>query len=340
MQLLKKLFYPLFIVFLTIISATASGQAPDTLQANNPGFQEVLRVNRPLSYVTFGEGFGNLEPLLFEARIASSFFINGKKRQWALQFSPHILMRMKREKSLPVENPSFQAALLFHHRLGFWNKLFLKKLLYPEAYVSLGLHHHSNGQAEPFFNDDGSINLEDGSFSTNFATAALTLYQADRWNGQPGYSLLEIYYERHLSWLDYENVPFPRALEGLYGLNRLKLKYSNLDLSRKKAEGQPAPSKFLANSRIMTEAGWIFGQMQQADEGDYRERLIFSFKYLYYPQWLNEIAFFAQFYRGQDYYNIRFERTLSVFRIGLISDPFNLGAATEVFRSNNKSSKK
>lgn len=318
------------LVFLLCSAFAASSQTKELTASDTLAFYDIIRVNRPLSYVTFAEGVGNLEPLLFEAQIASSFFVVGKKKQWALQLSPHILMRMKRTKSLPVENPSYKLPLFFHQHLNFWNKLFAGKGFYNNAYLSLGLTHHSNGQAGPFFKDDGSINLENGSFSTNFASAAITLYQGKDRKKLPGFSLLELYYERHLPWFAFETSLYEEPLKGLYGLDRLKLKYSNLNLSRKQEE---IPGKFLSNSRLISQAGWIFGPLAGSDAGGFQERLLFSLKYLYYPQWLNEIALFTEFYRGQDYYNIRFARNLTFFRIGLISDPLNLGAAAELFRS-------
>lgn len=333
MSLPRNYLYLILTYFFILFSIAASGQTQDSLKETKLTFNDIIRVNRPLSYITFGEGFGNLEPLLFEAQIASSFFITSKRSKWSLQFSPHILLRMKRTKSLPVENPSYIAPVYFHYRLGFGEKLFRGKFHYPQAYASVGLKHHSNGQKGIFFKDDGSINIESGSFSTNSASVALTIYQGKSREGLLGFSLLEIYYERHLTGLGIENVPFPEALEELYGLNRLKFKYSNLDLSKK---GQELPSKFLTNSRIISQAGWIFGPMGKAKNNDLKERLLFSLRYLYYPEWLNDIALFADFYQGQDYYNIRFERNLTVFRIGLISDPLNLGAATELFKRKNK----
>ncbi|MFD2515950.1 hypothetical protein ACFSRY_18910 [Pontibacter locisalis] len=329
----KVNFYLLPTFFFVLFSTAALGQVQDSLKGDGLTFRDLTRVNRPLSYLTFGEGLGNLEPLLFEAQIASSFYVTGKRSQWTLQFSPHIVLRMKRTKSLPVENPSYIAPIYFHHRLGFWDKIFQSKFIYSRAYATVGLAHHSNGQEGPFFKNDGSINLENGSFSTNYASFALTLYQGISREGLSGFSLLELYYERHLPWLSLENGPFPRHLEDIYGLNRLKVKYSNLDLSKK---GQQLPSKFLASSRIISQAGWIFGPIGQAEKSDIKERLLFSLRYMYYPEWLRDIALFTEFYRGQDYYNIRFERNLSVFKVGLISDPLNLGAATELFKRKDK----
>lgn len=188
MALSKVYFYLLPIYFFILFSTAASRQVQDSLKEKKLTFKDLIRVNRPLSYATFGEGLGNLEPLLFEAQIASGFYITGKRSKWALQFSPHIILRMKRTESLPVENPSYIAPISFRYSLGFWEKLFQRKLHYPQAYATVVLAHHFNGQERPFFKDKGSINIENGSFSTNYASVALTLYQGKSREGMAGFS--------------------------------------------------------------------------------------------------------------------------------------------------------
>lgn len=320
--------YYISISLILLFFSSASIQAQDTTATNLTPFQKIIRANRPLSYLTLGQGIGNLEPLLFEAQVSPSFFVSFKREAWALQLTPHIILRMKNKRSFPVENPSYRVPLYFHHRLDFWEKTFFKELFFQKAYATYGLLHHSNGQEGPFFKDDGSINLDNGSFSTNAFSVTITSYENHNSSIPFGFNVLQLYYEQHLPWISFENAKYPNALEERYGLSRIFLQYSNLNLARK---GVECPSRFLANSRIISRVGWIFGQRQEARPVDLGERLIASLRYIYYPQWLDEIALFAEYYQGEDFYNIRFERNLYVFRIGFISDPLRLRQPSNIF---------
>jgi len=62
--------------------------------------------------------------------------------------------------------------------------------------------------------------------------------------------------------------------------------------------------------------GWIALEMIDAKPFDLK-RLIFSYTLSYQPAIINNVALFARFYYGQDYYNINFERTLTTFQFGL-----------------------
>ena len=305
---------------LSIFLNQAQAQEKDSTKLPLSYFQKVIRVNRPLSYITISQGIGNLDPLLFEAQVSPSFFVSTKRGSWALQVTPHIILRMKNERSYPIKNPSYILPINIHHRLGFWQKSFLNKLLYEKAYATVGFHHHSNGQSGKFFKRDGSLNIEGGSFSTNYVSFALTTYRHNADHNPAGVSLFQLYYERHLPGLSFEEATFSKALFDIYGLDRVYLQYSNLNLSRKNGV---VSTKLLSNSRIISKAGWIFGPIQ-ASEVKIHKRLLLSFRYIYYPNWMDEIAFFSEYYQGQDYYNMQFEKHLSVFRIGLISDPLSI----------------
>ena len=328
MSLFKKKSCLLLGAFLLIGSGGAAAQSADTVQRKYNQFQKFVRISRPLSYITFGQGLGNLEPLLFEAQLSPSFFVSRKKGSWVLQLSPHIILRMKNKRSFPVENPSYKVPLSFHLNLGFWGRSFLQKLFYDKAYLSTTFQHHSNGQDGPFFWKNGGVNIKNGSFSTNSISFALTMHQPEEENDGRGFSILRLYYEHHLSWLGFEEKIYPYALKELYGLDRIMLQYNNFNLSRTRSN---SASKFLQNSRFMSNAGWIMGTMKGIPADDIQERLLLSLKYAYHPSWMNELSFFAEFFQGQDYYNMRFERNLSIVRVGLISDPLKLGTVSDVF---------
>ena len=75
--------------------------------------------------------------------------------------------------------------------------------------------------------------------------------------------------------------------------------------------------------------GWIFGDLYEAGRLEVDKRLILDIRYQYYPRWLDEFAFFVRYYRGQDYYNIRFTNTLSNVSFGITSNTTKLREAAQ-----------
>lgn len=304
MQLPLRYLLPLLSGLLFLLpQITFSQSAPP----QTDGLKTAIRASAASSYATFTEGAGNLEPLIFEAQLAHTFFMFARKKNWTLRFSPHILVRMQDKKSYPIDNPSFKFPLFFHHKLGDASEGFLG-----QPFLSAGLTHHSNGQAGKFVNPDGSLNLENGSFATNYVTLGLGSYRHSN-TEQASLRVYKLYLERHLTWLRTETEA-PEELKNRYGLTRLMGQFV-----AKNFAGSTA-SRFLQQSGIRLKAGWIFGTLERRPVDDPAKRLLFSLRYLYSTAWMKSIAVFADFYYGQDYYNMRFQRNLEVFRIGISSD--------------------
>ncbi len=72
--------------------------------------------------------------------------------------------------------------------------------------------------------------------------------------------------------------------------------------------------------------------MQNAAFAEASRRLVIDITYKYYPKWFDEVAFFARFYRGQDYYNIHFINTeLTNLSIGITSNIMNYQQVAKLF---------
>lgn len=233
--IVKVTIFRIFLVALLFAATTNNpsySQVGDSIRIELGEFEKAVRYNRPLSYVIFSQGFGNLEPILIEARLAPNFFFTNRKKSFAVQFTPNILLRIKDKKSFPVENPSYFTPLYYHQKLPFWKNTFLAELIQPNAYLSLGLHHHSKGQDGEFYVNDTLINIDNGSFSTNYYSVALSTYNFFESLEMPAFRSIRICFEHHIPWpknYDQEN------LISLYGMYRLFINYQVLNLGRKDA---------------------------------------------------------------------------------------------------------
>lgn len=80
-----------------------------------------------------------------------------------MMINPKIQLRMYSGKSAPVKTPGFLPRLTHF----FWcERSFKSEKQF--RYNSIMLSHHSNGQADSFYNSDGMVNKDSGNFSTNF----------------------------------------------------------------------------------------------------------------------------------------------------------------------------
>src|SRR6478609_8190793 len=117
----------LFIVLITVCFRL-SAQTVDTatLSSERNKFLTLVNANREQSYITFGSGIGNLEPLIFEGKLSPSYFFTGQKRNnWALMMNPQVTVRMLNKKSVPIQNPSYKLYVTYYHDLAIWKRTFL-----------------------------------------------------------------------------------------------------------------------------------------------------------------------------------------------------------------------
>lgn len=248
------------------------------------------------SYVSVLGGVGNIEQLIFEADIVPYFMLSvNKKSRWAIEISPRIIIRMYNNESYPVRTPSYLPRVTFFHNIV--DNTDNKRDLF--AYISW--YHHSNGQDGPFYNaDESSINTFSGNFSTNFIEGGAFISKPDK---------------KKPSFINYHKVSFSYCyfqnfeLKPLYGKLRLLYDYnSSISINNSSSKGS-----FLTQSLKL---GWIAGALAQAKALD-SKRIIFRYTLSYRPSFLKDVSVFAQYYYGQDYYNIYFNRTLKVLRFGI-----------------------
>lgn len=149
--------------------AADGGEAED----DRPPLGEVIGANLEQGYIIPTAGLGNIDPLLFEAKVAPYYALSLAEGNDALVFAFKTIVRMRYEEGFPVSTPSYMPRLIYYHygEDPYHNG---------HDYYYVMVSHHSNGQKGPFYNPDGTVNVTDGEFSTNFiemgptATGSLT----------------------------------------------------------------------------------------------------------------------------------------------------------------------
>lgn len=306
----------IFLWFLIASSFTGKVYSQIDTIIPTPGKEEVdgkknaistFNMFREPSYILIGSGIGNLEPLIFEGNIVPYFMISiSDKARWGLELSPRIVIRMYNKHSFPVRTPSFMPKVTFFYQ--FHDKENGKRDLF--TYISA--MHHSNGQEGDFFNADStSINTLTGNFSTNWIEGGIFL-------SRPNPKLL--FNTNYIKLYSTYNYLQEYNLSGTYGRLRFFVNVkSTVKLS--KAFGiiiAPADKnkKVVFNQSI--KLGWIAGKLNDEQVFDIK-RLTLDYNLSFTPTFLKDVNIFIQYYYGQDYYNIHFNRQLSVVRIGISS---------------------
>ncbi len=262
---------------------------------------------RDPSYVMFGSGIGNLEPLVFEADIIPYFMISlNKNVRWGIELSPRILMRMYDSHSHPVRTPSYMP------RVTFFYQFIDRERGHSDLFAYFSLLHHSNGQDGNFYNTDSTtINTHTGSFSTNWFEGGFFL-------SRPNNKL--IFITNYIKLYAAYSYNQDKELNRIYGRLRFFVNVKNTvklsDVFKVIVPNKDNSRHYILNQSIRV--GWIAGNLNNRKPLD-AKRLIFNYTLSFKPAFLKNLDIFVDYYYGQDYYNIYFNRPLNVIRIGIAS---------------------
>lgn len=293
----------MLVSLLIAISVTVKSQESEK---DTTLFESTFSMFRESSYISALGGIGNIESLVFEGDIIPYFTVN-KSTRWGIELSPRFILRMYNENSLPVRTPSFMPKGTIFFRITSRNNNA------EGVFTYFSWAHHSNGQSDNFYNEDSiTINTKSGNFSTNYIEGGMFFSHPDKRfpKAVTNYMKLSVLYHYHQA----------PELRPLYGRLRFFTDFqSSFNLSRALKIFRNTSDKSASHNAILRQSlriGLIAGNMVDVNTFD-TKRLIFRYTISYKPTFLNDVNLFVQYYYGQDYYNIYFNRTLKVLRFGL-----------------------
>lgn len=244
------------------------------------------------SYLAHPFGIAALDPILIETSLVPHFYVSQPSWRVAFVLTPKIVLRMFNATSTPVNTPSYMPRVSIY----LWGIDRLQPKHYT-AYASLTLSHHSNGQSGDFLRPDGSINHESGNFSTNYFELAGYLVGGD---------------QTWFSWSRLSAIWHPGfnqepGLRGRYGLVRMQLATTLFE------------TKTPVDSHLKLEIGAILDRMLLVSSTPFTralERVPISIQYAVTVPSI-DLAFYAGYYLGHDYYNIWFDRWTHMLQFGI-----------------------
>ena len=288
----------LFLLFILSSITQLMGQKLDAILPKL-SLERIALINQSDTYITFPTDIGNIAPLIFEANVNPSFIIRERKDSRLMAIlTPQIIIRMFNEESYPIRTPSYIPQISFYY--------LAKKKEALDYLVLFGkIAHHSNGQEGDFYNADNTINVQSGSFATNFIEFGFlkTSYN----NKLKAIKTIKSSIELHpKDWMLQE-------MRGRYSGLRWHNSFTSFKFPLKEDDNGKAKFSLKAETTLMLDD---FNNLDFFDIN----RLNASFTFYYHPKFLEDIGLFVQLYHGYDYYNINYQHQMSIIRFGLMTE--------------------
>ena len=236
--------------------------------------------------------------VLYEATIAPPFFVSPGRNPLLIAVTPKIVVRQFAGGFYPVPPPSYMPRLTIY----YWGRPYAPRTqIDSAAYAFLRVSHHSNGQDNDYLlpTVPPQVNYRDGKFSTNF---------------------LELGIVQHLL-----------SAGPVVGAQQLSVEWHPLIWTREEIQSIYAPYRVHLNShveflkrRLRPLEGAVLSLGYLAGPTTPNRRSVLSRGVLSYTIYsgvgqLGDFALFASYYTGEDYYNIRFDRNITTFKIGALA---------------------
>jgi hypothetical protein len=229
------------------------------------------------------------------------------RRRSPLYFVINPIVRVRQfinQPSLPIRTPSYQIGGIlffnpFRHDIEHYK------------YLNIGIYHHSNGQDNPPFNDDGTVNFKTGNFVTNFIV--MNFFQG--YHREEINSYYKVGLEIHSGLFKIADEPLLRSrfskfrVNGQYSISRYG---SSENLSGIK--GVPPTKERYIRTRFTVDGTIGLDKIEAVWNQHFNLELKF-----YYNLWYGEntTLFASAGYMGIDYYNIYFTEPYPFIRVGI-----------------------
>lgn len=297
-----KTFFSLVISYL--LSITISGAQTYTINnlintISERSYIQLMRGNIPSRNQNAAEV---IKTTFMEAQIAPNYFIRlGSNKRFSMAVSPRVIIRMSDNQSLPIKTPSFMPAITgFHHiHIPVLNKSKMTNWLFTndhKYFLIYRIAHHSNGQKDEFFVPGSKrINFSTGNFSTDYLELGFQwLNTAEKMNTLSVNGRISV--EQHI------NLTREQDLKEIYYNNRFILE-NEFYFTKWLQAGTRVDLMTGRGSRFMTSASYQISL----------ELRPFSTK--------SDLSVFTRFYRGPDYYNIRYFSDQQFIGWGIRANP-------------------
>jgi hypothetical protein len=267
------------------------------------------------TYVTFGGGSDsknnlNSGDIYYEAQIYAHLnWLNyssdgiSPSNIFRIYVPVRVQVRQFKTDSSPVKTPSYNPGIRFFYANKSW-----VESAENFHYVSLGLHHYSNGQRGPHIDPvTNAINTETGSFSTDYAD--LSYYYVDKSKHFEWAKINYRYYFVNATWEADQTGFFEDRMLEISGWMSLFENNGNSD-----GYFRSAALKLTVARKIGRTFVTPGDRASSGDNMQYKGELFIQ------PASWHDISIYLRWDKGYDYYNINYAKEMNRIHFGISAD--------------------
>jgi hypothetical protein len=253
------------------------------------------------------EFFDPIKTLLVADVNINFVLFNSPRSRFFFFIDPRVNLRLFAAQGAPVKSPSYMPNGTLDFRIS-------DDTLRPH-FLSVAYSHHSNGVRGPTLNPDGTFNVGDGKFTTNFYTLTYHTGQETQTDALLINRYTSLGLELHTALI---GLGYSHALKDKYGFVRLNGDYLyTISPNSSKSKDKKC---FYKRQSIELSTVYIMDKYDDYNTLDIKKRLNILLKYYYQlPFMRNASIMMGGGYRGQDEYNIFFQSSYAYLTVGLAS---------------------
>jgi hypothetical protein len=285
--------------------------------------RQVIFQNMERSYISIGSGGrydddASPDNLLYEAQVFHNFSWVDKDlvglHYW-FDVPIRLGVRQFDEDSKPVKTPTYNPGV----RVYLWSRDDEPGPLNSMFYFSLGAHHYSNGQSGEPLLDDGTVNTQTGSFSTNYLEFAVHYASGDgRVVNVIGPVPTPSWYR--LTYRDHVANQQDAAQHRQYETRSLSFAY----------RPEPIPMAFGTRSVVTFTAArsdrqYVVYNVKQPElnkRADWNDNTQLTVEWMLVLRTWKDLGFYLRYDNGYDYYNINFQQPMNRLQLGFAATNF------------------
>ncbi len=304
------------------------------MYSRNGLLQELFVENSEITHIAYARmKVEDTSSSVINANINLNFFVLPKHWRVGVVINPKFKMRMfLSQPSAPIRTPSNMVGItVFTHITNKYNPYdFDSPWLNRYKIVSASFFHHSNGQDKGSYNRDGTINIRTGNFAVNFLKADFMIGRNKIIEDTTKNYFIKLGYQHDFIIDEFTPKGERKELEGDYGQDRINFEFSFSKVCPRKEKVKNSES--LKESDKQFWRAVIDGSLVFPTNGVRFDKFSDCFNiegkiYWKIPYTPNFMLMSSLGWLGHDYYNIYFNESTFIFRIG-IAAAFNIGSGT------------
>ncbi len=277
---------------------------------------EAIKATNDKSFVSLYNIDDNLNNNPIEMKVVNDFYFRfGADKRVALAFHPRAYLRMYFENNFRTLSPTFCPDVSVYYRLFTKKNFKVRYYEFKPGYIT-------NAMSDPFLNEDSTINYQTGKFNTMFIDVSYNKARPITLKKNTLWSVCYKYWARYYMPNEMEDAlkdRFDNIQAGMevHVFNNYYKYWKGPKTDTYAFNNSPLDIHLTAKACILFE-NFTLDRLKQGKT--YNVNLNLSVR----PLKKMDYFVFFEFYYGADYYNLFFDESIYIYRLGVIANPVAL----------------